>query len=74
LIRLGLILYRRPIYQLLGLEEAAMCRERQPRRPAAASAPPPSPAAFAPALQTPAFRPFPLRAAVEALLRKGGAA
>lgn len=74
LIRLGLILYRRPVYQLLSLEQAVACRE-QPRKlsPATATLPQPARPTSTEAAQTAAPVRFPLRAAVEAALKKGAA-
>lgn len=78
LIGLGLVLYCRPVYQLLSLEHAAAWREPESRNPLPLASTPRSPSASCPEVpQAAAASPgrFALRAAVEALLQgRGGAA
>jgi hypothetical protein len=77
LLRLGLILYRKPVYQLLGMaEEAAFaepCR-RSPCAPLPRRQTPAAPPSLPPVAADETRRVFPLRAAVEKLLSQGGAA
>lgn len=88
LLRLGLILYRKPLYQLLDLPEApavvrpvepcrrpscAPSQRRSPQRASPVPVPVPVPVPSSEPAEAPR-RAFPLRATVERLLSKGGAA